>query len=230
MEVEPDFVLTAANAATVAAICIGVEGIPLAIELAAAKLKVFSPPALLARLKQRLTLLTGGPRDMPARQRTLRDEIAWSYELLAQPEQMLFRRLAIFSGGFTLRAAQAVGDPEGDLGIAVLDGVATLLDQNLLKRSRPTRWRTALWHVGDDPRVWAGAAGHAAARRMLPSANTPSTIVKLAESIGPSFVSEDKDAGLVPLLAEMANVRSGVGVEPAGRPSGQTWQQPWPAD
>lgn len=135
VEVEPDFALTAANAAAVAAICIWVEGIPLAIELAAAKLTLFSPPALLARLKQRLTLLTGGPADMPARQRTLRDEIAWIYELLAQPEQLLFRRLAIFSGGFTLRAAQAVGDPEGDLGIIVLDGVATLLDQNLLKRS-----------------------------------------------------------------------------------------------
>jgi predicted ATPase len=113
------------------------DGLPLAIELAAVRLKLFSPAALLARLQQRLTLLTGGAQDLPARQRTLRDEIAWSYELLAGGEQTLFRRLAVFVGGFTLEAAQAVGSVEGDLGIAVLDGIAVLMDQNLLKRLEP---------------------------------------------------------------------------------------------
>ena len=209
VEVEPDFALTAANAATVAAICIAVEGIPLAIELAAAKLKVLSPSALLARLKQRLALLTGGPRDMPARQRTLRDEIAWSYELLSQPEQMLFRRLASFSGGFTLRAAQAVGDPEGDLGIAVLDGVAGLLDQNLLKRSHQPDGEPrfgmleTIREFGLEQLAARGETDAAQHRHAL-------YYLKLAESIGPSFVSEDKDAGLVPLLAEMANLRSAL--------------------
>jgi predicted ATPase/DNA-binding CsgD family transcriptional regulator/Flp pilus assembly protein TadD len=132
--VKPDFALTPSNATDVAKICVGLDGLPLAIELAAARIKVFSPPALLARLQQRLTLLTGGPHDLPARQRTLRDEIAWSYDLLTASEQTLFRRLAVFVGGFTLEAAQAVGNAAGDLGVDVLDSIVTLVDQNLLKQ------------------------------------------------------------------------------------------------
>ncbi len=135
---KPDFALTPNNAATVADICIKLDGLPLAIELAAARIKLFSPAALLARLNQRLTLLTNGPHDLPTRQRTLRDEIAWSYDLLTIDEQTLFRRLAVFVGGFTLEAAQAVGDPSAGSGQVlsgdVLDGVATLVDQNLLKQ------------------------------------------------------------------------------------------------
>lgn len=131
---KPDFALTASNVADVAKICLRLDGLPLAIELAAARIKLFSPSALLTHLQQRLPLLTGGPHDQPARQRTLRDDIAWSYDLLAPAEQTLFRRLAVFVGGFTLEAAQAVGDTEDDLGFAVLDGVAALVDYNLLKR------------------------------------------------------------------------------------------------
>ncbi len=133
--VKPDFALTEANATAVAAICIGLDGLPLAIELAAARVKLFSPPALLARLQQRLTLLTGGAHDLPTRQRTLRDEIAWSYDLLAADEQTLFRRLAVFFGGFTLEAAHTVCRMEED-GVDVLSGVTTLLDHNLV-RSMP---------------------------------------------------------------------------------------------
>jgi predicted ATPase/DNA-binding CsgD family transcriptional regulator len=131
--VKPDFALTPENAAAVAQICIGLDGLPLALELAAARIKLFSPAALLARLDQRLTLLTSGSHDLPTRQRTLREEIAWSYDLLSGDEQKLFRRLAVFVGGFTLEAAQAVGDAPGDLTINVLEGVAALLDHNLLK-------------------------------------------------------------------------------------------------
>ena len=131
--VKPDFALTTANAVAVAKICIDLDGLPLAIELAAARIKLFSPSDLLARLNQRLTLLTGGPQDAPARQRTLRDEIAWSYNLLAPGEQAIFRRLAVFVGGFTLEAAHVVANADADLGVDFLDGITTLLDQSLVK-------------------------------------------------------------------------------------------------
>jgi predicted ATPase len=144
-ELQPDFALTPENAPAVAEICRRLDGLPLAIELAVARLPVLPPVALLARLERRLPLLTQGPRDLPARQRTLRDTIAWSYDLLSERDQTLFRQLAVFAGGCTLAAAQAVcrvtDDPaaQGDLepavdrGMDVLEGVASLVDQSLLQ-------------------------------------------------------------------------------------------------
>ena len=129
---QPDFALTADNAAAVAGICHRLDGLPLAIELAAARIKVLPPAALLARLEQRLPLLTGGGRDLPARQRTMRDAIAWSYDLLTPEEQTLFRQLAVFAGGFTLAAAEAVAGPDGRP--PVLDGVVALVEQSLVRQ------------------------------------------------------------------------------------------------
>src|SRR6185503_430678 len=103
--IRPDFTLTDENAATVVEICTRLDGLPLAIELAAARTRLLSPQAILPRLEHALALLTGGRRDLPARQQTLRSAIDWSYDLLSQAEQRLFRRLSIFSGGFTLEAA-----------------------------------------------------------------------------------------------------------------------------
>jgi predicted ATPase/DNA-binding CsgD family transcriptional regulator len=134
--VKPDFALTHDNAAVVAEICARLEGLPLAIELATARLKLLSPQALLARLSNRLTLLTEGTRSLLAHQQTLRRTIDWSYDLLKPVEQTLFRRLAVFVGGWTLEAAEAICSggliSESSL---VLDGLGSLLDQSLLQQT-----------------------------------------------------------------------------------------------
>ncbi|MBW3634679.1 MAG: tetratricopeptide repeat protein, partial [Chloroflexi bacterium] len=127
-----DFVLTEANAADVVAICHRVDGLPLAIELAAARIAHLPPAALRARLDQQLALLTGGPQDQPARLQNMRNAIAWSFDLLSPEEQALFLRLAVFVGGCTLEAAEAVCNE--DLGIDVLDVLASLVDASLLRQ------------------------------------------------------------------------------------------------
>jgi predicted ATPase/transcriptional regulator with XRE-family HTH domain len=128
------FELTPANAGTVAAICQCLDGLPFALELAAARVKLFPLQALLARLDNRLAFLTGGARDLATRQQTIRNTIDWSYQLLDSREQRLFARLGIFVGGFTVGVAEAVCNPDGDLSIEIMDGIAALLDQSMLRR------------------------------------------------------------------------------------------------
>jgi predicted ATPase/DNA-binding XRE family transcriptional regulator len=130
--VQPGFELTQENLPAVVAICQRLDGLPLAIELAAARVRVLPPAALLSRLEPRLPLLTGGGRDLPARQRTMRDAISWSYELLGAEEQALFRRLAVCAGGFSLTAAEAIGAPNRAL--SILDGLGALTAQSFVRQ------------------------------------------------------------------------------------------------
>ena len=132
--VKPDFTLREDNAAAVAEICSRLDGLPLAIELAAARTKLLSPSAMRTRLASRLQLLTGGARDLPARQQTLRQAIDWSYDLLSPPEQKLFRRLSVFVGGCTLEAVESVCDTKQDLELDVLDGMASMVDKSLARQ------------------------------------------------------------------------------------------------
>jgi predicted ATPase/DNA-binding winged helix-turn-helix (wHTH) protein len=135
--VKPDFALTRENAPAVIEICARLDGLPLAIELAAARVKVLSPASMRTRLTSRLQLLTGGARDLPQRQQTLRAAIDWSYDLLSAAEQKLFRRLSVFVGGCTLESAEAVCDTKGDLDLDLLDGMASLVDKSLVQQAEP---------------------------------------------------------------------------------------------
>jgi predicted ATPase/DNA-binding CsgD family transcriptional regulator len=143
--IQSDFQLTPTNARTIAAICARLEGLPLAIELAAARIKLLPPQALLKRLKDRLQVLTGGKQDLPARQQTLLNTLQWSYDLLTPQEQYLFRLLSIFVGGCSLQAVEAVAHMVGSTAfvntessnraIEVLDGVVSLIDKSLVQQT-----------------------------------------------------------------------------------------------
>jgi non-specific serine/threonine protein kinase len=131
---KPDFVLNEANAQAVAEICFKLDGLPLAIELAAARIKLLPPVAMLKRMESRLKVLTGGARDLPERQQTMRGAIAWSYDLLDEHEKTLFNRLSVFAGGCSLDDAEEICNSAGPLEIDFLDGVTSLVDKSLLRQ------------------------------------------------------------------------------------------------
>jgi len=133
--IQPVFHVTPANARAIAEICVHLDGLPLAIELAAARSKLLPPQALLKRLSHRLEVLTRGAQDLPARQQTLHNTLQWSYDLLSQEEQRLFRWLSIFVGGCTLEAAEAVCQVGGDQVPSVFEGIASLLDKSLVQQT-----------------------------------------------------------------------------------------------
>src|SRR6266403_519195 len=131
---KPDFELNRENASAVTEICARLDGLPLAIELAAARVKVLSPSSMLTRLTSRLQLLTGGSRDLPQRQQTLRAAMDWSYDLLSAAEQRLFRRLSVFVGGCTLEGAEAVCNTKDDLDLDLLNAMASMVDKSLAQQ------------------------------------------------------------------------------------------------
>jgi predicted ATPase/class 3 adenylate cyclase/DNA-binding XRE family transcriptional regulator len=209
LDVQPDFTVTNANAPAVAEICARLDGLPLAIELAAARLRLFAPEALLARLGNRLALLTGGARDLPARQQTLRSAIAWSYDLLESDVQTLFARLGVFVGGCTPDAAQAVCKPDGDLLLDVLDGLATLVDNTLLRREDATN---------GEPRFVMLETIREYALEQLTASGQADTIrhrhaayfLALAEAGAPAFVGVPEKAWLDQIAAEHDNLRAAL--------------------
>src|SRR5579863_6445856 len=143
--IKPDFTVTNANAPAVAGICARLDGLPLAIELASARIKYFPPQSLLARLEQGLAVLTGGARDLPARQQTLRGAIAWSYNLLPPTEQQLFRRLAVFVDGCTWEAAEQVCTAAGQLEGDILEKLPSLVDKSLLRQQESSEGESRFW-------------------------------------------------------------------------------------
>jgi predicted ATPase/class 3 adenylate cyclase len=131
----PAFEITDESAREVAEICVRLDGLPLAIELAASRIRILGPAEILTRLREHLSVLATGSTNVPIRQRTLRAAIDWSYQLLEPAEQALFARLAVFAGGCTLEAAEAVCNLSEELGLETIDGIATLVDQSLLRQT-----------------------------------------------------------------------------------------------
>jgi predicted ATPase len=208
--VQPDFALTRDNAVAVAAMCMRLDGLPLALELAAARLTLFTPPALLARLERRLSLLTAGPRDLPERQRTLRDTLAWSYELLAPHEQRLFRRLAVFAGGWTIEAAEAVCHVSGEEPPAVLEGLTALVGQSLLRRDEGTAGEprfTMLETIREYGQECLAASGEEAVVRRSHAA----CFLDLAEEAESHLRGPEQAAWYAHVEREHANLRAALG-------------------
>jgi predicted ATPase/DNA-binding CsgD family transcriptional regulator len=208
--VKPDFHLTEANARAIAELCARLDGLPLAIELAAARMKLFSPRALLARLGQRLSVLTGTSRDVPERQQTLRNTIAWSYNLLNEGEQRLFRRLSAFAGGCTLEAIEAVCTLPDGPSASILDGVASLVDKSLLQHVEQ--------HTGEEPRFAMLETIREYALESLESCGETeaarrahaSYLLRLAEESEPGMTGPQQAALLARLEQEHDNLRAAM--------------------
>jgi non-specific serine/threonine protein kinase len=216
----PDFRLTPQNAGAVAAICRRLDGLPLAIELAAARVRLLPPGALLARLggdadapRGRLQLLTNGARDVPARHRTLRDAIAWSERQLAPAEQALFARLSVFAGGFALQAAEAVCGVRGDFPLEVLDGLASLVEWSLV---RLVDVRDESDAAGDEPRFGMLETVGEYARERLAARPEAAAVgerhaahyAALAAQAGPELQGPQRTVWLARLERELDNIRS----------------------
>jgi predicted ATPase/DNA-binding CsgD family transcriptional regulator len=214
--VRPDFALDDGNAAAVADICRRLDCLPLAIELAAARVRHLPPAALLARLGERLPLLTGGPRDLPDRLRTMRDAIAWSHDLLEPGERAAFRRLAAFAGGFTLEAAErvlgAVAPPPSGLHHpppGTFDLVAALIDKNLLRTAPAVAGEprfAMLETIREFGREQLDAAGEHDATREAHAA----WCLDLAERLGPRVRGFEQPAAVAQLDADHDNVRAAL--------------------
>ena len=228
--VKADFAVTNKNAPAVAEICARLDGLPLAIELAAARVKLFPPQALLTRLGNRLKLLTGGAHDLPARQQTIRNTIDWSYQLLNTSEQTLFARLGVFVGGCTLEAAEAVCTADADLPMEIMDGIAALLDQSLLRQEEG---------VDGEPRfTMLETIREYASERMAASGQAETTqrqhatyFLALAERTEPELLGPEQGGWLKRLEGERDNLLSTLNwaldqrdAEPALRLSAALWR------
>jgi predicted ATPase/class 3 adenylate cyclase len=205
----PDFSVTDENAPAVAEICARLDGLPLAIELAAARIKLLTPSAMLERLGSRLKLLGGGSRDLPERQRTLRGTIEWSHALLEEGEQLLFARLAVFSGGRTLEAIEAVCDAKDDLPVDALEGVSSLLDKSLLRQEVGPEGEprfVMLETIHEYARERLGASGEAEKTRRLHA----EYFLALAEEAEPELSGADQLACLERVEADHDNMRAAL--------------------
>jgi predicted ATPase/DNA-binding CsgD family transcriptional regulator len=205
----PDFALTPANAPAVVAICRRLDGLPLAIELAAARTRHLPAAALLGHLEKPLPLLTGGPRDQPVRLRAMRDAIGWSYDLLSPDEQAFFRRLAVLQGGGGLEAVAAISCAAGAIDCDVLEGVRTLVEQSLLVQTEepPGEPRFAMLEtIREFGLEQLAASGEEDATRSAHAAY----YLSLAEQAEPHLIVSGSAAWVERLAIERANLQTAI--------------------
>jgi predicted ATPase/transcriptional regulator with XRE-family HTH domain len=207
--VRPGFTLSDDNAAAVVEICRRLDGLPLAIELAAARCNVLTPQAMLRRLDHRLRLLTDGARDAPERQRTLRAAIAWSHDLLSAEEQLLFRRLGVFVGGCTLAAAERVCGASGDFSLDVLDGVAALVDQSLVQQGESSDGEPRFAML-ETLREYALEQLDGAGERHLVQQRHEADVLTLAAEAEPHLFAAERGRWLQRLNEEQDNIRAAL--------------------
>jgi predicted ATPase/DNA-binding XRE family transcriptional regulator len=207
--VRPSFTLTDKNAAAVVEICRRLDGLPLAIELAATRCNVLTPQAMLRRLDHRLRLLTDGARDAPERQRTLRAAIAWSHDLLSAEEQVLFRRLGVFVGGCTLTSVERVCDAPGDLGLDVLDGVGALVDQSLVQQGEDTDGESRFAML-ETLREYALEQLETAGERHLVQQRHAAHVLTVAAEAEPYLFTAERGRWLRRLNEEQDNIRAAL--------------------
>jgi predicted ATPase/class 3 adenylate cyclase/Tfp pilus assembly protein PilF len=213
--IKADFTIDNATAPAVAEICWRLDGLPLAIELAAARIRMLPPAAMLSRLEHRLPMLTGGARDAPERQRTLRNTIAWSYDLLEPADQVLFRRQAVFAGGATFEAIEAVVSPDGSLD--VFGGLERLLEQSLLRQEVGLEGEprfSLLETIREFGREQLEASGKDEATRQQHAA----FFLAMAEEAAPALHGPQQRAWLERLETEHDNIRSALGWALTGGP------------
>jgi predicted ATPase/class 3 adenylate cyclase len=203
--VDPSFRIT--DAAAVAELCRRLDGLPLAIELAASRTKMLTPGAILERLERRLDLLTGGPIDVPARQRTLREAIAWSHDLLEADERALFRKLSVFAGGWTVDAAERVADPDRRLDVLALLG--SLLDKSLIVRA-PTMEDEPRFTMLETIRAFAFEELESSEEAVPTRDRHAAFFLALAEAAEPHLRRDDQKRWLDRLETEHDNIRAAL--------------------
>ncbi len=207
--VRPDAIRDDADLAAVNAIVGRLEGLPLAIELAAARIRMFGPEAILQRLTTSLDLLAGGARDTPERQRTLRGAIAWSYDLLSADEQAIFRRCAVFSGGWDVERAQDIVDPDGGLGLLVVDGLEALSDKSFVK-IQPTEHGDPRFERHTLLSEFAGERLELSGERPDCERRHALAFLALAEQAGPHLTGTKADLWLDRLRHDQPNLRAAI--------------------
>lgn len=207
--VNPSFEVTNDNAPAIAEITARLDGLPLAIELAAARTRLLTPQAILARMQSSLVLLTGGARDLPARQQTLRGAIEWSYDLLDEQERALFRRLSVFVGGWTLEEAERIANPASELGLDILDGISSLGDKSLIKQEETEQGEPRFMMLETIreyglERLIDGAESTEMRRRHA------EVLLELAEQAQPEFTGKDQIIWLDRIGREHENMRAAL--------------------